>query len=306
MVPHCRILKAIALAARSSSDESYVKDTLCEHYRVKFPVDLFAQDSFWFVEIHKQLPVEIRVAFETSQPALTGDYSSMFAAAEALGLPDLLHIAPLPGASCTNGPTVIVSPSIVAWRQHPAIRLALDCLLLCGIPFDVASSDMQKMYGSEFPVDELIKFDSLFTDRTQLGNWSAYSRCIPQDELAFKHRLTAEPKDFVRWKLGIPVHLDNETVLDRLMSEAYFTERLIKHEARGTDPHGLPSLGAADISRLKLERDTIFKCMDRKIKLKEAAGASSTAATDVQKILAGLKFVPDSTVMRTMDELTDG
>jgi hypothetical protein len=65
-------------------------------------------------------------------------------------------------------------------------------------------------------------------------------------------------------------------------------------------------VGAADISRLKLERDTIFKCMDRKIKLKEAAGASSTAATDVQKILAGLKFVPDSTVMRTMDELTDG
>lgn len=307
MVPHTRALIAVALAARCSGDEQNLRSALCSHLRIQFPADLFGQRAFWQVEGIDKLPIEVSTALETSQMALSGDYTPMFTAAEILGVSGYLTLggSTIPTISDVQ-PFVSVPQEIVEWRQHSAIRMALECMLLCGLPVDLICSDMRKMYGRTFEESYVQTFKFLFADRAKLRDWTAYSRCIPQEELSFKHRLMAEPADFVRWKLGVPVNLDSDTVLDRLMSDAYFTERLLKHEARGTDPHGLPALGTADLARIKMERDTIFKCMDRKLKMREIAGQQSTDVSQIHQQIAQIKMEYSTQTVPLVDELKDG
>lgn len=281
MVPHRKILVAIALAARAGNKQEEVTELLCRKYFVKFPAEWNAETAFWNVEVVKKLPDELYIPYSTSQMALENDYTHLYNCAKHLGVDTYISIGEEELGGCT--PTVCIPPEILYWRQHDSIRMALETLLICGVSIQVIAEDMRKMYGRTFEEEYLAEFRDLFCDKEKLGNWSIYAKCISSEELAFKYRLSKEHVDFVRWKLGVPVHLDNETVLDRLMSDAYFTERLIKYECRGVDPHGLPSLSTADIARIKMERDTVFKCVDRKVKLREAAGQSTGIASAIQK-----------------------
>lgn len=307
MVPHSRILAAIALVARCSGDEEYFRSELTKLYSVSFPADLFGEKAFWIREVLEKLPIELQVAITTSQMHFEGDYTAMFEAAKVLEVAEYVQL----GGSTVNSiaralPFVLLPPEIATWRRHPALRMALECMLLCDVPLTQICDDMRRMYGRTFEESNVVKFQSLFCDRTKLGDWSAYSRCVPQEELAFKHRLMNEPVDFVRWKLGVPVHLENDAVLDRMMSDAYFTERLMKHDARGTDPHGLPQLGVADLARIKLERDTVFKCMDRKLKMKELAGQQSGTTTLIHQQIAKIQLEFAAQEMPMVDELNGG
>jgi hypothetical protein len=56
--------------------------------------------------------------------------------------------------------------------------------------------------------------------------------------------------------------LDTTRVLDRLISDAYFTERIIKAEAGGMGV----SLSKSQLERVKMERDTVLKGVDRRLK----------------------------------------
>lgn len=306
MVPHVRILQAIAIVARCSGDEIRTRETFASHFTVAFPVDLFGQKAFWATEVIDRLPLELQVALETSQMHLTGDFSQMFAAAKVLGVEQYLQVG---GSTITSiskeMPFITLPDEILVWRRTPTVRLAIECMLLCNIDVSTISSDMRRMYGRTFEESYLNTFRELFCDRTQVHDWAAYSRCIPKEELTMKYRLLQEPKDFVRWKLGVPVELDSDTVLDRMMSDAYYTERLLKHEARSTALNGLPALGQADIARIKLERDTIFKCMDRRIKMKEIAGQQSTAVNTIHKQLASLRLEFKTPETPLMSDLSD-
>jgi hypothetical protein len=281
MVPHDKILTAIALAANAGNYKEEVIEFLCRQHFVKFPAEWYAEKAFWNVEVVKKLPEVLYVQYSTSQMALEHDYTPLLNCAKHLGVDKYISIGNSEFGE--NTPVVTVPAEILYWRQHESIRMALEVLFLCGVSIEVIASDMRKMYGRTFEEDYLAEFRDLYCDKTKLGDWMAYSKCLSAEELSFKFRLSKEHVDFVRWKLGIPVHLDNETVLDRLMSDAYFTERLIKYECRGADPHGLPALSNSDIARIKMERDTLFKCVDRKVKLREAAGQSTGVAAAIQK-----------------------
>jgi len=281
MVPHAKILTAIALAAKAGNNTEEVTEFLCRQHFVKFPAEWYAEKAFWNVEVVKKLPDELYVAYSTSQMSLNWDYTPLMACAKHLGVDRYISVGSTEFGD--NTAIAVVNPEILSWRQHDSIRMALETMFLCGIGIATIAEDMRKMYGKTFEEDYLTEFRDLYCDKTRIGDWSAYARCISAEELSFKYRLSKEHVDFVRWKLGVPVHLDNETVLDRMMSDAYFTERLIKYECRGSDPHGLPALSSVDLARIKMERDTLFKCVDRKVKLREAAGQSTGVAAAIQK-----------------------
>ena len=79
--------------------------------------------------------------------------------------------------------------------------------------------------------------------------------------------MTGQHPDFVRWRLGVPVELNTEQVLNRLLSDAYFTDRMLKVNAGDNGIH----LTKEERDRAKMERDTIFKVL----KAKESLRASS-------------------------------
>ena len=202
------------------------------------------------------------------------------------------------------------------WRNHSAMRLAIETMMLCGVPDVQIADDMFHMYNTTFSSDLITQFRRLFMDPLYCDGayWTAYAECIPVDELLFKSRLRGEPKDFVRWKLGVPVSLDSEMVLQRLVSEAYYTERLIKADRRDpSNPHALPALDRDDLARVKMERDTIFKGIDRMLKLREngVGGGASDARAELARIItscdgAAADFPLIEDVLKENEKPSDG
>jgi hypothetical protein len=152
----------------------------------------------------------------------------------------------------------------------------IETCMLCGVSDTQIGDDLKRLYGMDPDEASLGLFRALFVDAEYAAGdgWLTYVRCIGDAEGTFKRRLMGQPSDFVRWKLGVPVQLDTEKVLDRMVSDAYYTERLIKMDAGENGLH----LGKDEVARVKLERDTIFKAMDRKQKLRESAGGTQADA----------------------------
>lgn len=180
--------------------------------------------------------------------------------------------------------------------------------MVAGFSVTQIAGDMRTMYGTAFDEDTLEIYRRLFVEQQYCDGvfWENYVTCVDPGEYVMKTRLKLEPKDFVRWKLGVPVSLDAETVLNRLMSDAYYTERLIKHGRRDpSDPGALPGLDRDDLVRIKLERETIFKCMDRIAKLREA-GQSEDKDTEAMAVLKRIAIQTDNETFASLDSLKDG
>jgi hypothetical protein len=268
VVPHAQILRAISLAAHSSLRPAERIHELKTQFHVEYPCP---EAIFWKAEVLEYLPVEIRVPLETTCAEFTRNYDYLFRAATGLELNDVLTVS-------AEGPTVRLGDPLDSWRSHDGMRFALDALLLCKVSPGGIKDDFRQLYGRTALEQDVLKYAKYFVDKEYLDAWALYSKCLPAAVATEYRRMTAEPIDFVRYKLGIPVALDSEMVLNRLMSEAYFTERLIKHERRdASDLSALPSLSPKDLQRIKLERETVFKCMDRLLKLKEQGHGTERA-----------------------------
>ena len=57
-----------------------------------------------------------------------------------------------------------------------------------------------------------------------------------------------------------------------------------------------------DLARLKLERETIFKCIDRKLKLKDAGGGSDMS--EAKAALANIIAKYDTSLVPLMKDVT--
>ncbi len=278
MVPHRQALRLITLIGLSSSDCAQKIADLSAKLDVKFPCEKteFAESDFF-----PSLTPEVEACFTTSDILLTLDYRPFYAAARELGVERFIAID-------ENGPALGLSPSLLRWRSNATMRQFIECCILAGIPLTQISMDLSRMYGCDVNDADLKTFELLFVDRTYAsGNsWLDYTRCIGDGEATFKRRLMNEPHDFVRWKLGVPVALASDLVIDRMISDAYYTERLLRHEAEDTT-----KLSKDELNRIKMERDTIFKCLDRRIKLKETDpkhtgnGSSVDAASAIRRIV---------------------
>jgi hypothetical protein len=272
VVPHKKALRAIALASYCSTNTTATVDRLCKQHGIRFPVTF---EQFWKNEILMWLPPELEALFLTTDASLTSDYRPMFLAAKHLGVDKYLAIT-------GEGPTFLVPEPLLEWRSHKTIRVALETMLLCKMPITQISSDFRQMYQITFDEKDLAVFSDLYVDVEYSAgeNWILYEECIGEDEARFKSKLMRQPKDYVRHQLGVPVSLNSDQVLNRLISDSYFTCMELKAE---TENH--PSRD--QIARIKLERDTIFKAMDRVSKLKEAASGTNenAAASEIKKII---------------------
>lgn len=263
MVPHRRILQAVALVAMARADGPKHAAELLLVLDIQFPCVLA---DFAAAEIQGRLPAVLDAWFNTTDMAATLDYRPLATAAGNLGLRDIVTIGP-------TGPTVILPAGIKRLRDNQAIRTMLETSILCEIDLETTCADLKQMYGCNIDESDIRRYGELFVDREYIEGeaWTRYMSCIGEDEAVFRRGLIGQPKDFIRWRLGVPVSLNSETVLDRLMSDAYYTERLVKRNAGNL---GI-NLSKDELARVKLERDTIFKAMDMRGKMKDAAGGDS-------------------------------
>lgn len=291
MVPHRRILQAIALVAMARADGPKYAETLLDGLELKFPCDLV---DFTAIEVQQRLPPALEVWFTTTDIGTTLDYRPLVRAVAHLKLSDIVVI----GAS---GPTVELPAAIRRIRKNEAMRTMVETSLLCEISVETVCSDVRQMFGFQFDEGDVRRYSELFVDReyTEGQAWEDYARCIGADHALFRRALIGQPKDFVRWRLGVPVSLNSEIVLNRMMSDAYYTERLVKSSAGNL---GI-NLTKDELARVKMERETIFKAMELRTKMKEAAGGdgAKTALDMLSTVVARYESQDD---LPTIDELT--
>jgi hypothetical protein len=256
----------------------------------RFPCAL---QDFTAAEIQGRLPAALDAWFVTTDMRSTMDYRPLFQAATMLGLRDIITVGP-------SGPTVLLPTGIRRLRENQAIRTMLETSILCEIDYETICADLKQMYGCVLEEVDVRRYGELFVDREYLEGaaWERYMLCIGNEEAVFRRGLIGQPKDFVRWRLGVPVSLNSEAVLDRLMSDAYYTERLIK---RTVGNLGL-NMTKDELARVKLERDTMFKAMEMRGKLRDASGGDS--AKKALATLAGVVAKYESQdALLTKDEL---
>jgi hypothetical protein len=285
MVPHRKILRAIALVSYCAIDTVATRNRLLEKHAVRFPS---SPAEFWDKEVMHWLTPALQALLLTTDTALTNDVRPILEAAKILEVGEYLFFS-----HARESIDLDVNETILKWRGNSDIRLFLETEILCGIEPAVMAEDLRKLYG--IPVDEadLRKFGELYCDREfAIGdNWFYYTACIGAEESTFKVRMMAQNRDYVRWKLGVPIALSSDTVLDRMMSDGYFTCQQIKAENDNV-------LSGIDMQRVKMERETIFKCMDRKIKMKESSGgdAGSEAVKAIGNIV--MKYTDEVFVLK--------
>ena len=279
MVPHRRILCALALVGLSRADGDAAVTTLADELQVAFPCP---REDFTQQVVLPLLPPAMEAALLTTDFAATGDYRMAMAAAVALGVATVIAID-------HDGLTVALSPVLAQIRAHGTMRVFVETCLLAKISPEQIADDLRRIYGMTVTPDDISAFTALFVDPYYVhgAGWREYETCIGPAEALFKRQLMGQPADFVRWKLGLPVTLASSTVVDRMISDAYYTERLIKSQS-GT---GGLSLGKDELARVKMERDTIFKGLNARNKLIEIERNSGAGTNETKDAAAALSRI---------------
>jgi hypothetical protein len=205
-------------------------------------------------------------------------------------------------------PRLVVSlpPYLVKWREEDNIRLFLDFALLCGVSPGIVAEDFRKLWGFNVTPDQIIEYARLFADITEFRGTGQlnYEAGLQPAQIDLLHGIVRQPSDFVRWRLGVPLAQDPEQVLDKLASDAYYTIALLKRRAGNLGIDLAPN----DLARIKLERDTIFKAIDRKLKMKQSGeGEESNDLKSIKEILGGFEVeaATMTTVNATMRKISD-
>lgn len=266
MTPLRKVLQALTLVAYARHKGREYVSNLSKDLEVKF---IEGVDDFAAVEVFPLLPPALEAFFLTAQPWMTSTADEFLLAARILGLSEAVQVT-------KQGPDLKLSPAILKWRQHPTVRVFLEATTLAGISVSLQAEDLRRTWNLDVSEDDLYVFRALFADPEGLSGdgWLRYSREVGTEETALKRKLIGQPHDFVRWKLGIPVKLDSDQVIDRLVSDAYYTERLLKFEAGDNGLH----LTKDELARIKMERDTMFKGLALRQKAAESKNGGSAVA----------------------------
>lgn len=251
-------------------------------------------------------PVLVRVVYPRLSP-VSQAYLATF-------MPGLTPTEPLAGILAELGFTgyLEITPSGLnlrvlefysRWREDSNLRLFLDTCYLAGIAPAVLQADVRLMWNVTATPEDIAAYCDLFIDRDLIlrGGWESYAVAYGNQAEGFVRQLVRQPHDYVRWKLGVPVSLDSEMVLDRLISESYYTERLIKQEM------GTSGLSRDQLARVKMERDTLLKCLDRRIKLKESkkgGGDGEDVAAAALAALGKMTLKYEKNEFPTVEEIT--
>lgn len=290
MVPHRQALRALALVAASRHDRPAVLQGAKDLYALEYPVPF---EAFLATDVFGCLPPAIETFYKTTDFSVVADYRPLFAAAAELGVSKYIVV----GAS---GPEVLFPPGVAKLRTVKTMRVFIETCVFAGISIEIITSDLRTMFGMPIEEGDIREFVRLFADREWLdaGGWADYVVCISESEATLKVQLRNQPHEYVRWRLGVPVVPNAEAILDRMIADAYFTERVMKSEAGN---NGI-SMGKDELARIKMDRDTIFKAVNLKMKLKETGGGSE--ANDAKNALANIIAKYDTSLVPLMKDVT--
>jgi len=283
VTPQQKVLQLLALVACSRHNGREHVTALSDQLIVKFPV---AIDQFLAQNVYPRLSPALEAFFLSVQPTFQDTREQFLAAVQALDLASVAEIGPC-------GPDIKLPPAIEKWRKHKTVRIFIEACMLAGLSITLIAEDLRNVWSLDISEDDLHLFKALFADPDGLrgDGWFNYELSVGRDEATFKHRLVGQPHDFVRWKLGVPVCLDSDQVINRLVSDAYYTERQIKFEAGA----GALDLTKDQLARIKLERDTMFKGLNLRVKIADSktGGSLQAAQSAISDFLSKMTLVSD-------------
>jgi hypothetical protein len=294
VVPHDKALKLILLASFASKDPTWTVANYCAKLKVEYPR---GHTASYFKNILNELDDSIAQFFVKRYDIYDGqlifkkdlpiEMAPVLDAGEQLGILNYLQVD-------ETGLSLLIPQTLYKWRQNDPLRKLIEICFLCGFTVNELAADLLSVYGYGVIEIDLFKFLDLFVNPefTKGDDWLEYEACFPASstEPSDRLKLMSEPKDYVKWRLNLPVEIDSDTILNRLIADAYFVEKLIKSRHARTDT----SLHSSEFDRIKLERDTIMKSLDRQVKIRStnaAAGAkfSLDAAEEIRKIILDYK-----------------
>lgn len=250
-------------------------------------------------DVYPYLTPSLEALLRTTDVAVSHDIKALLSAASSIGVSDLIRLE-------ADGATVALPSEMARWRQDQTQRIFIETCLLAGISATRIAEDLRAMWGISANEATVERFGQLFCDREMLHGpgWHEYAHCIGADEAQFKISLISQPEVFIRWKLGAPVVPDVGVIMDRIIADSYFTEKILKTRA---GENGV-NLGRDELARVKLERDTLFKAIDRRLKLKqlEAETGTGSDATAAAKMLKDVVMDLEDHKFALMDEVLGG
>src|SRR5271170_5584913 len=110
MVPHRKILRAIALVSYCAIDSVATRNRLCDKHGVKFPGSV---TDFWTKEVLHWLTPALQALMLTTDTALTNDVRPILEAAQTLEVSDYLFFSHQRESLDIN-----VSDAILKWRAN--------------------------------------------------------------------------------------------------------------------------------------------------------------------------------------------
>lgn len=291
MVPHCGILRAISLARLSAGAHS--EEHWCKELHVEYPVAMHEFDETYVDEC---LSPGFLAKLRTTSYRRPGSIEVYLEAAALLRVSEVITVN-------SDSLDVTIPESLRLWREDTSYRMFLETSLLAKVPLAVIMSDIRDVFQFDLSEDEVLLYGRMFADPafTRGQFWAWYVKCIGAEEATFKFKLLREPHDYVRWRLGIPVSLPTDRVIDRLVSDAYYADRLL-HADQGPDG----TLSRASLDRIKMERDTIIKALALRMRREIAVRASTSSKSSevVHTLLAGLSMGMAATELPTLEDLS--
>lgn len=109
--------------------------------------------------------------------------------------------------------------------KNRLIHRHIECSLIGRLTPEEISADINDTYHVSLHPHIIEDFRELFMDLSFVSNqneWSVYMKSLPRDEQIFRNAILLQPRDYVRWKLGVRVSVDIAESLHEIASDMFW------------------------------------------------------------------------------------
>jgi len=174
--------------------------------------------------------------------------------------------------------------------RNRLIQRHIECSFIGRLTPEMIYDDLHVTYNIIVPLEVIIDYRHLFADLTFVRDqkdWFATMRCYPKDEQVFRNAIIVQPQDYVRWKLGVAVHIDPQLAIKQIATDSFFKYK-----------ESLIDSSSAGLETTRRLADLAFKSIDRMVKL-ESIQKSPQRSKNFNALL--LSFSEDNA--STIDDL---
>ena len=182
--------------------------------------------------------------------------------------------------------------------RNKLIQRHIECSFIAKMTPEEIYSDIEELYNLNMDIELLEDYRRLMIDISLCGNqnnWFLYMKTLPRSECLFKNSIILQPKDYVRWKLGIKKPVDPIDALKEMSTDLFWKYK-----------ESLADSSSAGLENTRRLCDTALKCFDKALKV-EQSNKTSNKARDFNQLLLTFEDDDHATIKDiTIDSVEEG